>query len=125
MRTAPTLGLMVLTGWALLGPARAETTETAKETAKENTMVTTTIRNGNSVSSVTQSGDPAKTTRHVEKRPGYTRIEQHSAGNHSVVVQSTNPADMPKMPKIPNMPDLGRLQNDIDRMLRQHGITDE
>jgi hypothetical protein len=108
MRTAPTLGLMVLTGWVLVGQARAE-----------DTMVTTTIRNGNSVSSVTQNGDPAKVTKHVEKRPGYTRIEQHSGGNHSVVVQSTNPADMPKMP------DLGKLQQDIDRMLRQHGLADD
>jgi hypothetical protein len=117
MRTAPTLGLMVLTGLALVGQARAETT-------KEDPMVTTTIRNGNSVSSVTQNGDPAKATKHVEKRPGYTRIEQHSGGNHSVVVQSTNPADRPKMPDL-KMPDLGKLQKDIDRMLRQHGLADD
>ena len=122
MRTAATLGLMALTGLALaglalVGPARAQTTQ-------ENPMVTTTIRNGNSVSSVTQSGDPATATKHVEKRPGYTRIEQHSGGNHSVVVQSTNPADMPKMPDL-TMPDLGKLQTDIDRMLRQHGLKDE
>jgi hypothetical protein len=117
MRTAPTLALMALTGWALVGRAHAETT-------KEDTMVTTTIRNGNSVSSVTQSGDPAKVTKHVEKRPGYTRIEQKSGGNHSVVVQSTNPADMPKMPDL-KMPDLGKLRKDIDRMLRQHGLTDD
>src|SRR4051812_37146618 len=105
MKTAATLALMVLTGWVLVGQARAE-----------DSMVTTTIRNGTSVSSVTQNGDPAKVTKHVEKRPGYTRIEQKSGGNHSVVVQSTTPADMP---------DLGKLQKDIDRMLRQHGITDE
>jgi hypothetical protein len=122
MRTAPTLGLLVLAGLALAGQARAETTQ-------EDKMVTTTIRNGHSVSSVTQSGDPAKATKHVEKRPGYTRIEQHSGGNHSVVVQSTNPADMPKMPdlKMPDLkaPDLGKLQTDIDRLLRQHGLSDE
>jgi len=87
-------------------------------------MATTTIRNGNSVSSVTQSGDPAKVTKHVEKRPGYTRIEQHSGGNHSVVVQSTNPADMPTMPDL-KMPDLGKLQTDIDRLLRQHGLDND
>ncbi|MFL4990402.1 MAG: hypothetical protein ACJ8AX_03230 [Gemmatimonadales bacterium] len=114
MRTAPTLGLIALTAWALVGPARAQST-------REDSMATTTIRNGNSVSSVTQSGDPATVTRHVEKRPGYTRIEQHSGGNHSVVVQSTNPADMPKMPDL-KMPDLGKLQQDIDRLLRQHGL---
>src|SRR5689334_11564700 len=114
MRTAPTLGLLALTGLALTGlalpgQARAQTTQ-------EDHKATTTIRNGHSVSSVTQSGDPAKVTRHVEKRPGYTRIEQHSGGNHSVVVQSTNPADMPKMPelKMPElkMPELGKLQTD-------------
>jgi len=63
------------------------------------------------------------------KRGPYTRIEQHSGGNHSVVVQSTNPADMPKMPdlKMPDLkaPDLGKLQTDIDRLLRQHGLSDE
>ena len=117
MRTAPTLGLLALAGLALVGQARAQTTQ-------EDHMATTTIRNGHSVSSVTQSGDPAKVTRHVEKRPGYTRIEQHSGGNHSVVVQSTNPADMPKMPEL-KLPDLGKLQTDIDRMLREHGLDDD
>ena len=62
---------------------------------------TITVTDGNNVASVTQSGDPATTTRKIEKRPGYTRIEQQSGGNRSVVVQSSNPADMPeiKMPK--------------------------
>jgi hypothetical protein len=113
MRTASTLGLMALAGLVLVGPAHAE-----------DSMATTTIRNGNSISSVTQSGDPATVTKHVEKRPGYTRIEQHSGGNHSVVVQSTNPADLPKMPDV-KMPDLGKLQQDIDRLLRQHGLADD
>ncbi|HZI76510.1 MAG TPA: hypothetical protein VFD73_21315 [Gemmatimonadales bacterium] len=113
MRTAPTLGLLALTGLALTGLALVG------QARAEDSMATTTIRNGHSVSSVTQSGDPAKVTRHVEKRPGYTRIEQHSGGNHSVVVQSTNPADMPKMPE------LGKLQTDIERMLREHGLDDD
>ena len=63
---------------------------------------TTTVTNGNNFASVTQSGDPATTTRKIEKRPGYTRIEQQSGGNRSVVVQSNDPADMPKM-KMPEM----------------------
>ena len=65
---------------------------------------TTTVTNGNNVASVTQSGDPATTTRKVEKRPGYTRIEQQSGGNRSVVVQSSDPADMPKMKMPKNFP---------------------
>src|SRR5689334_23922200 len=113
MRTAPTLGLLALTGLALTGLALVG------QARAEDSMATTTIRNGHSVSSITQSGDPAKVTRHVEKRPGYTRIEQQSGGNHSVVVRSTNPADMPQMP------DLGERQTDIDRMLRQHGLDDD
>ena len=62
---------------------------------------TTTVTNGNSSATVTQSGDPATTTRKVEKRPGYTRIEQQSGGNRSVVVQSNDPAvpTTMKMPK--------------------------
>ena len=66
--------------------------------------VTTTVRNGNSVATVTQSGDPATVTRKVDKAPGYTRIEQQSGNSRSVVVQSQNPADMPKDLKMPDLP---------------------
>src|SRR4249920_2800683 len=76
----------------------------ASQAMAEETMVTTTVRNGNSISTVTQSGDPAKVTKHVEKRPGYTRIEQQSGNSRSVVVQSSNPADMPKMPNFDKLP---------------------
>ena len=69
---------------------------------------TTTVTNGNNFASVTQSGDPATTTRKVEKRPGYTRIEQKSGGNRSVVVQSNDPADMPRMKMPKNFPGFGQ-----------------
>ena len=70
----------------------------------EDTMVTTTVRNGNSVMSITQSGDPAKVTKKVETRPGSTRIEQRSGGNHAVLIQSTDPADLRKLPELERLP---------------------
>ena len=57
--------------------------------------VTTTVRNGDNFASVTQSGDPDDVERRVEKRPGYTRLEQRSGSSRSVIVQSNDPADVP------------------------------
>ena len=82
-----TVGAAILTGAIILMAshhARAET-------------VTTTVRNGDSVATVTQSGDPATTVKKVEKRPGYTRLEQKSGNSSSVVVQSQSPADLKDM----------------------------
>lgn len=82
---------------------------TAAETGrKDNGMVqdndsaevTTTVRNGGNLASVTQSGDPTSVVKRVEKRPGYTRLEQHSGTNSSVIVQSDDLADLP-LDKIP------------------------
>ena len=70
--------------------------------AGANDTVSTTIRNGNSTATVTQSGDPATTVKKIEKRPGYTRIEQNTGNSRSVVVQSSNPADMDEFEK--NLP---------------------
>lgn len=56
--------------------------------------VTTTVRNGDNYASVTQSGDPETVVRRVEKRPGYTRLEQRSGNSHAVVVQSDDVADL-------------------------------
>lgn len=82
----------------------------AGQSAHEDRMISTTVRNGNSVATVTQSGDPATANRTVEKRPGYTKIEQQSGNSHSVVIQSTNPADFPAMPGLDALPpDLRRL----------------
>jgi len=58
-------------------------------------QVTTTVRNGNNLVSVTQSGDPTDVVRRVEKRAGYTKLEQRSGNSRSVIVQSNNPADLP------------------------------
>ena len=89
MRLVPILTILALAA----GPGHAE-----------EKMVTTTVRNGTSISSVSQSGDPATATKRVEKRPGYTRIEQHSGGNHSVVIQSTDPADLGQVPGLERLP---------------------
>ena len=89
MRLVPILTILALAA----GPGHAE-----------EKMVTTTVRNGTSVSSVRQSGDPATASKRVEKRPGYTRIEQHSGGNHSVVIQSTDPADLGQVPGLERLP---------------------
>jgi hypothetical protein len=78
--------------------------------------VTTTVRNGNSLATVTQSGDPATVTRKVEKRPGYTRIEQNSGNSRSVVVQSSNPADLPDMEDLEK-----NLPPEIRNMLKMLG----
>jgi hypothetical protein len=57
-------------------------------------QVTTTVRNGDSYASVTQSGDPETAVRRVEKRPGYTRLEQHSGNSHALVIQSDDGAGL-------------------------------
>src|SRR5215210_7057936 len=62
---------------------------------KDSGRVTTTVRNGNNFASVTQSGDPGSVVKQVETRPGYTKLEQHSGTSRSVVVQSSDPADLP------------------------------
>jgi hypothetical protein len=71
----------------------------ASQAGADDKTVTTTVRNGNSIATVTQSGDPATTVKKVEKRPGYTRIEQQTGNSRSVVVQSSNPADMAEFEK--------------------------
>ena len=54
--------------------------------AKDDT-VKTEIRRGNSSAIVVQSGDPKSATVHVERRPGYVKIEQHSRGSSATVIQ--------------------------------------
>jgi len=55
----------------------------------------TTVRNGENFASVTQSGDPGDVVKRVETRPGYTKLEQRSGTSRSVIVQSSDPADLP------------------------------
>ena len=54
--------------------------------AKDDT-VRTEVRRGNSSAVVVQSGDPKSATVHVERRPGYVKIEQHSRGSSATVIQ--------------------------------------
>jgi hypothetical protein len=56
---------------------------------------TTIVRNGNSVSIITQSGDPSQAEVKIEKAPGYTSIYRRSGGNTSIITQSTAPSELP------------------------------
>jgi len=60
--------------------------------AKDDT-VRTEIRRGNSSAVVVQSGDPKSATVHVERRPGYVKIEQHSRGSSATVIQIDDAAE--------------------------------
>jgi hypothetical protein len=69
---------------------------------------TTSVNNGSNSANITQSGDPSKTNKQVETRPGYTHIEQHTGGNSTTIIQQSKP-DLPKAAeteggKTPNMP---------------------
>ena len=72
----------------------AENGRTEDRMDERSDRVTTTVRNGDNYASVTQSGDPETVVRRVEKRPGYTRLEQRSGGSHAVVIQSDGVADL-------------------------------
>jgi hypothetical protein len=71
---------------------------------------TTTVTNGNNTATITQSGDPAKTQKQIERRPGYTGIQQRNGGNSSVIIQSSpkaqsDPSDPVTTPADPSKPD--------------------
>ncbi|MDQ3813903.1 MAG: hypothetical protein M3347_08125 [Armatimonadota bacterium] len=79
----------------------AETDRTDDVATREASgQVTTTVRNGDNLASVTQSGDPGRVVRRVEAKPGYTKVEQRSGNSRSVIVQSNDPAGMP-LDKVP------------------------
>jgi len=67
-------------------------TLTVAAMAKDDT-VRTEIRRGNSSAVVVQSGDPKSATVHVERRPGYVKIEQHSRGSSATVIQIDDAAE--------------------------------
>ena len=48
---------------------------------------TTSVNNGSNSANVTQSGDPSKTEKQVETRPGYTSIEQRNGGNSATITR--------------------------------------
>jgi hypothetical protein len=73
---------------------------------------TTSVNNGSNSANVTQSGDPSKTEKKVETRPGYTSIEQHNGGNSATIIQRSRPAspdgaetEPGKTPNAPTDPD--------------------
>jgi len=67
---------------------------------------TTIVRNGNSVSIITQSGDPAQAVVRIEQEPGRTVIYRQSGGNTSIVTQSNDPKDFPIESLPPHLRDL-------------------
>jgi hypothetical protein len=56
---------------------------------------TTIVRNGNSVSIITQSGDPSQAEVKIEKQPGHTFIYRRSGGNTTIITQSTSAPELP------------------------------
>jgi hypothetical protein len=67
----------------------------AGEPGDEGSGNTTIVRNGNSVSIITQSGDPSQAEVKIEKEPGHTFIYRRSGGNTTTITQSTSPAELP------------------------------
>jgi hypothetical protein len=53
------------------------------------------VRNGNSVSIITQSGDPGQADVKIEKQPGHTFIYRRSGGNTTIITQSTSSSELP------------------------------
>ncbi len=68
----------------------------ANAAAAEETMKTTIIQNENSKIVLRQDGD-GTIERQIERRPGYTRVEQKSGNSRTTVVQSSDPADAPSI----------------------------
>lgn len=52
---------------------------------------TTSVTNGGNSATITQSGDPSKTQKHIERRPGHTEIFQRNGSNSSVIIQDNTP----------------------------------
>ncbi len=58
------------------------------------------MHDGDNLASVTRSGGPRLVAKQVETRPGHTKLELRSGNSRSVIVQSSDPADLP-LDKIP------------------------
>jgi hypothetical protein len=67
----------------------------AGEPGDEGSGNTTIVRNGNSVSIITQSGDPSQAEVKIEKEPGHTFIYRRSGGNTTIITQSTSSPELP------------------------------
>ena len=67
----------------------------AGEPGDEGSGNTTIVRNGNSVSIITQRGDPSQAEVKIEKEPGHTFIYRRSGGNTTIINQSTSSSELP------------------------------
>jgi hypothetical protein len=65
---------------------------------------TTTVTNGGNTATITQSGDPSRTQKRIERAPGHTAIYQRNGGNSSMIIQDSGAA-APGMPVDPLMED--------------------
>ena len=73
---------------------------------------TTSVNSGSNSANITQSGDPAKTDKRVDTRPGYTHIEQRNGGNSATIIQRSKPGSPDgtdtaggNTPNVPTAPD--------------------
>ena len=64
---------------------------------------TTILRSRHGTTVITQSGDPATASVHVERKPGSTTITRKSGGNSTTIIQGTEPIDPDEMPMTPAM----------------------
>jgi hypothetical protein len=67
----------------------------AGEPGDEGSGNTTIVRNGNSVSIITQSGDPSQAEVKIKKEPGHTFVYRRSGGNTTIITQSTSAPELP------------------------------
>jgi hypothetical protein len=67
----------------------------AGELGDESSGHTTIVRNGNSVSIITQSGDPSQAEVKIKKEPGHTFVYRRSGGNTTIITQSTSAPELP------------------------------
>jgi hypothetical protein len=86
---------------------------------------TTSVNNGSNSATITQSGDPSKTEKQIETRPGYTSIEQRNGGNSSVIIQRSKPgSDDPAAAETGKNPNAQAAPGGADGDDRSPSLTD-
>jgi hypothetical protein len=90
---------------------------------------TSSVNNGSNSANITQSGDPSKTEKRVDTRPGYTHIEQHNGGNSATIIQRSTPSspnptgsEGSKTPNVPTAPDGADDDNGRDPSLADSDV---
>jgi hypothetical protein len=90
---------------------------------------TTSVNNGSNSANITQSGDPSKTEKRVDTRPGYTHVEQHNGGNSATIIQRSTPgspnpteSEGSKTPNVPTAPDGADGDNERDPSLTDSDV---